>query len=67
MTKMDAASAPGLKGPLQFCPTEGMAQDEAAALLDISRKAAETRIYQARRKLSKLLEGLARRLRSSFR
>jgi RNA polymerase sigma-70 factor (ECF subfamily) len=46
-----------LKEPLLLCAMEGMAQDEAAALLGISRKAVETRIYRARQKLSEMLEG----------
>lgn len=48
-----------LKDPLLLCAIEGMAQDEAAAVLGISRKAVETRIYRARQKLSFLLEGYA--------
>ena len=46
-----------LKDPLLLCAVEGMAQDDAAAVLGISRKAVETRIYRARQKLSLLLEG----------
>lgn len=46
-----------LKDPLLLCAIEGMAQDEAAAVLGISRKAVETRIYRARQKLSLLIEG----------
>lgn len=46
-----------LKDPLILCTMEGHSQDEAAALLGISRKAVEVRIYRARQKLSELLEG----------
>ncbi|GGZ07818.1 RNA polymerase sigma factor [Novosphingobium colocasiae] len=46
-----------LREPLLLCTIEGMAQDEAAAVLGISRKAVETRIYRAREKLSQVLEG----------
>jgi RNA polymerase sigma factor CnrH len=46
-----------LKEPLILCSIEGMGQDEAAALLGVSRKSIETRIYRARQKLSALLEG----------
>ncbi len=46
-----------LKEPLLLCTIEGLGQDEAAAVLGTSRKAVETRIYRARRKLSELLEG----------
>lgn len=52
-----AALPANLKDPLLLCAMEGMAQDEAAAVLGISRKAVETRIYRARQKLSELLEG----------
>lgn len=52
------ASLPAsLKDPLILCTMEGCSQDEAAALLGISRKAVEVRIYRARQKLSTLLEG----------
>ena len=46
-----------LKEPLILCAIEGMGQDEAAAVLGVSRKTIETRIYRARQKLSALLEG----------
>lgn len=46
-----------LKEPLILCGIEGLSQDEAAQVLGTSRKAIETRIYRARRKLSELLEG----------
>lgn len=46
-----------LRDPLILCTLEGMSQDEAAALLGVSRKTIETRIYRARQKLSPLLEG----------
>lgn len=52
-----AALPAQLKEPLLLCAIEGMNQDEAAAVLGTSRKAVETRIYRARRKLSELLEG----------
>lgn len=52
-----AALPNSLKEPLLLCAFEGLAQDEAAAVLGISRKAVETRIYRARQKLSHLLEG----------
>lgn len=45
-----------LRDPLILCTLEGMSQDEAAALLKVSRKTIETRIYRARQKLSALLE-----------
>lgn len=52
-----AALPVALREPLLLCTVEGMAQDEAAAVLKISRKAVETRIYRAREKLSHALEG----------
>lgn len=52
-----AALPAQLKEPLILCAIEGMSQDEAAEVLGTSRKAVETRIYRARRKLSELLEG----------
>lgn len=52
------ASLPAnLKDPLLLCAMEGLSQDEAAAMLGISRKAVETRIYRARQKLTEWLEG----------
>lgn len=52
-----AALPTQLKEPLILCAIEGLSQDEAAEVLGTSRKAVETRIYRARRKLSELLEG----------
>lgn len=52
-----AALPAQLKEPLILCAIEGLGQDEAAAILGTSRKAVETRIYRARRKLSELLKG----------
>lgn len=49
-----AALPAALKEPLLLCALEGLQQDEAAAILGISRKAVETRIYRARQKLSHL-------------
>jgi RNA polymerase sigma-70 factor (ECF subfamily) len=46
-----------LKDALVLCAIEGMSQDEAAALIGVSRKTIETRIYRARQKLSEALEG----------
>jgi RNA polymerase sigma-70 factor (ECF subfamily) len=46
-----------LKEPLILCALEGLTQDEAAAVLGVSRKTVETRIYRARQKLSAALEG----------
>jgi len=46
-----------LKDALILCAIEGMSQDEAAALMGVSRKTIETRIYRARQKLSETLEG----------
>lgn len=46
-----------LKDPLILCALEGHSQEDAAALLGISRKAVELRIYRARQKLSAVLEG----------
>jgi RNA polymerase sigma factor CnrH len=46
-----------LREPLVLCAIEGMAQDDAALLLGVSRKTIETRIYRARQKLSAQLEG----------
>lgn len=46
-----------LKDPLILCTMEGYSQEDAAALLGISRKAVELRIYRARQKLLELLEG----------
>lgn len=52
------ASLPAnLKEPLILCRVEGYAMTEAAALLGISEKAVETRLYRARQKLSAILEG----------
>lgn len=52
-----AALPTQLKEPLILCAIDGLAQDEAAAVLGVSRKAVETRIYRARQKLSEALEG----------
>jgi len=52
-----AALPATLKEPLLLCAIEGLSQDEAGAILGISRKAVETRIYRARQKLSHLVEG----------
>lgn len=46
-----------LREPLVLCAIEGLSQEEAAALLGVSRKAIETRIHRARQKLLTLLEG----------
>lgn len=54
-----AALPAQLKEPLILCAIDGLAQDEAAGVLGISRKAVETRIYRARQKLSETLEGTA--------
>lgn len=52
------AALPGkLKDPLILCAIEGLSQDEAAGLLWVSRKAVETRIHRAKKKLTLLLEG----------
>ncbi|WP_427970045.1 RNA polymerase sigma factor [Altererythrobacter sp.] len=45
-----------LSGPLLLCSIEGMSQEEVAEVLGISRKAVETRIYRARKRLSELLK-----------
>ena len=52
-----AALPAQLKEPLILCTIEGLGQDAAAALLGVSRKTVETRIYRARQKLSAALEG----------
>ncbi|WP_067732405.1 RNA polymerase sigma factor [Novosphingobium naphthalenivorans] len=52
-----AALPAQLKAPLLLCAIEGLSQDETAEVLEISRKAVETRIYRARQKLSAALEG----------
>lgn len=52
-----AALPANLKEPLILCALEGLSQDDAAALLGVSRKTVETRIYRARQKLSAALEG----------
>jgi RNA polymerase sigma-70 factor (ECF subfamily) len=52
-----AALPVALKEPLLLCAVEGVSQDEAAAMLGVSRKAIETRIYRARQKLSDTFEG----------
>jgi len=52
-----AALPANLKEPLILCRIEGMSMAEAAAVLAISEKAVETRIYRARQKLSEILEG----------
>ncbi|VAW00517.1 hypothetical protein MNBD_ALPHA01-847 [hydrothermal vent metagenome] len=43
-----------LKTPLIMCVLEDMPQDECAAILGITRKTVETRIYRARKKLTEL-------------
>ena len=48
-----------LKEPLILRTIEGLSQSEAAAVLRISEKAVETRVYRARRKLASLREGRA--------
>lgn len=45
-----------LKEPLLLCTVEGLSQSEAAAVLSISEKAVETRVYRARKKLSAVLD-----------
>lgn len=52
-----AALPDALKEPLLLCAMEGLAQEQAATILGISRKAVETRLYRARQKLSHLIEG----------
>lgn len=52
-----AALPSGLKDPLILCRIEGMSMAEAAAILSLSEKAVEVRIYRARQKLAELLEG----------
>ena len=52
-----AALPANLKNPLILCRIEGLSMAEAAAILSLSEKAVETRIYRARQKLSELLEG----------
>lgn len=52
-----AALPSSLKDPLILCAMEGLSQDEAAAVLGVSRKTVEMRIYRARQKLSHVLEG----------
>lgn len=52
-----AALPANLKEPLILCRIEGMSMAEAAAVLSLSEKAVETRIYRARQKLSEILEG----------
>ena len=47
----------GLKEPLILTAIEGLSQAEAAAILRLSEKAIEVRIYRARRKLEQLLRG----------
>jgi predicted RNA polymerase sigma factor len=39
-----------LKEPLILCALQGMSQEEAAAVLGVSRKTVETRIYRARQR-----------------
>ena len=46
-----------LKEPLILRTIEGLSQSEAAAVLRISEKAVETRVYRARRKLASLRDG----------
>ncbi|WP_066552118.1 RNA polymerase sigma factor [Croceicoccus bisphenolivorans] len=50
-----AALPANLREPLVLCTLEGMDQIEAGAVLGISRKAVETRIYRARQKLTEIL------------
>ncbi|MGC4252194.1 MAG: RNA polymerase sigma factor [Sphingobium sp.] len=52
-----AALPASLKEPLVLCAIEGIAQNQAAEILGISRKAVETRLARARKKLSYLVEG----------
>ncbi|MBA4353734.1 MAG: RNA polymerase subunit sigma-24 [Novosphingobium sp.] len=52
-----AALPTSLKEPLILCRIEGMSMAEAGAVLSLSEKAVETRIYRARQKLTEFLEG----------
>ncbi len=53
-----AALPAALKEPLILCAVEGMGQEEAAALMGISAKAVEMRLYRARAVLRKKTGGL---------
>ncbi len=50
-----AALPANLKEPLLLRSIEGLSQAETAALLGISEKAVETRVYRARMKLAEML------------
>jgi RNA polymerase sigma-70 factor (ECF subfamily) len=50
-----AALPPGLKEPLILTAVDGLSQAEAAAVLGMSEKAVEVRIYRARKALKALL------------
>lgn len=49
-----AALPPALKEPLILTVLEGLSQQEAGALLGVSAKAIETRVYRARRRLAEM-------------
>jgi RNA polymerase sigma factor (sigma-70 family) len=46
----------GMKEPLLLCAVEELSYAEAAAVLRISAKAVESRLYRARRKLARILD-----------
>nr|WP_240454466.1 RNA polymerase sigma factor [Caulobacter sp. 17J65-9] len=57
LRRLDRAVAdlpPALKEPLILTALEGLSQQEAAALLGVSVKAVETRVYRARRRLAEI-------------
>lgn len=55
VTRAISALPTNLKEPLVLCTIEGLSQAETAAVLSISEKAVETRLYRARAKLADYL------------
>ena len=50
-----SALPPGLRGPLILTVFEGLSQQDAGAVLGLTAKAVEIRVYRARRRLAELL------------
>lgn len=56
LERMIAALPPGLRAPLILTVFEGLSQQDAGAVLGLTTKAIEIRVYRARRRLAELLE-----------
>jgi RNA polymerase sigma factor (sigma-70 family) len=56
LDKAIAALPAALKEPLVLTVLEGLSQKEAGALLGISAKAVEVRVYRAKRQLAEMLD-----------